>query len=215
MAELTQAQLNEMVETLANVAKAFKYTPYIYRETPLSANTNPLIHYVKFKEALLDEKGILFFIPSTFSDGNEGFVQIGFLYPGEGYNITNNVKYYNVKIEQGTQYVSLKAKQFYTNRLYMLRKLNDQDLIVINYRADANVVFETAEVSTLEIPSGGDILVDDGSNVRSIQTLIEDIDELKQSVAELKTLIKVGTGAPEDELANEPAGTIYIKVEDL
>jgi len=215
MAELTQAQLNEMVETLANVAKVFKYTPYIYREVFLEANTDPLVHFVKFKEALLDEKNVLFFIPTTFAETNEGGVKIGFLYPGEGYNITNNVKYYNVKIEQGNSYVTLKAKDFYTSRLYMLRKLNDQDLVVINYRADANVLFETATIADLEIPLNGDIVINDGSNLRSIQTLIEDIDDLKQDVAQLKTLIKIGTGAAEDELAEEPAGTVYIKVEDL
>ncbi len=213
---LTTQQQNDLLELLDDLSKLFKYAPYIYREAVVeSYNTsNPLDHLVKFKDSLLDEKTILFFIPTTFYQ-NESGVRIGFLYPGEGYTVTSNTKFFNLKIEQGAQYVPLKAKDFYTNRLFMLRKLNDQDLIVINYRADSNVIYETLTVHELEIPTNGDLSIEVDSTNRSLKQLIRDFYELKEEFNTLSNQIKIGTAAPEQELAEEPAGTIYIKVEDL
>jgi hypothetical protein len=214
---LTTQQQNDLLELLSDLSKLFKYAPYIYREAVIETyNTaNPLDHLVKFKENLLDEKTVMFFIPSTYAQNSDGGVRIGFLKPGEGYTVTNNTKFFNLKIEQGASYVPLKAKDFYTNRVFMLRKFDDNDIVVINYRADANVIFETLTVHELEIPENGDLTIEVDDTNRSLKQLIRDHYALKEEVDRLSNQIKIGTAAPEQELAEEPAGTIYIKVEDL
>jgi len=212
MAVLTETQLNDMIEILSNVASTLKYTPYIYKEVDLEGNLPLHRHFVKHKDGVIDDKAVFFFIPVKYYDSTTP-AQIGFLYPGEGYQVTNNTKYFTIKQEIGGSYSNLESQYFLPNRLYMLRKLSSNELAVINYRSTDSFTVETMEANRVTVTD--DVTIEVNNIPKSLRTALEDIVELKADVLKLMQQIKIGTAPAEDALQNEPAQTIYIKVEDL
>jgi len=95
----------------------------------------------------------------------------------------------------------------------MLRKLSSNELAVINYRSTDSFTVETMEANRVTVTD--DVTIEVNNIPKSLRTALEDIVELKADVLKLMQQIKIGTAPAEDALQNEPAQTIYIKVEDL
>jgi hypothetical protein len=212
MAVLTEQQLNDMIEILADVASTLKYTPYIYKEVDLEGNLPLHRHFVKHKDGTIDDRSVFFFVPVKYYDSTTT-AEIGFLYPGEGYQVTSNTKYFKIKQELNGSYSELESQFFVPNRLYMFRKISATELAVINYRSTESFTVETMEANNIAV--NDDVTINVNSVAKSLRTALEDITELKAEVAALKQQIKIGTAPAEEALQNEPAQTIYIKVEDL
>lgn len=212
MAVLTEQQLNDMIQILTDVAQTLKYTPYIYREVELGSQYPQYRYFVKHKDGIVDDKAVFFFIPFHYYE-SETTAEIGFLYPGEGYQVTNNTKYFKIKQELGGYVTELKAKDFIPNRLYMFRKLSANELVVINYRSTDNLEVEAMSATNIAVTN--DVTIEVNSVPKSLRTIIEAVTELQEDVSALKQAIKIGTAPAEEALADEPAQTIYIKVEDL
>jgi len=208
----------EELELLQSVSEAFKYVPIIYREVILTSNGNPSDHYVKHKIGQIDINGLFFFIPLTYDvNGSNNTQYIKLLQPGEGFTLESpNIKTYKVMFERTTstgETVISEAKPYHLKpqRLYMMRLLNADELIIINYSYNDLLLATKLEADIAEFKQVPKVIIDDSeySLVKS-----DDFTSLVERVDALERKILINTQAPEEALANEDDGTIYVKVED-
>jgi len=206
----------EELELLQNVSESLKYVPILYKEVILSANTDTSHHYIKHKIGTLDFNSLLFFIPLSFDESNDT-QYIKLLQPGEGFSISStNIKTYKVMYEKttaagNTTYEDAKGQHLRTLRLYILRMISDNEVVIVNYQDTDVVNFTNAEFVTARFTSMPTITLagEDYTFVKS-----NDFIALTNRVAALERKIVVNTQAPEEALAQEDEGTIYVKVEE-
>jgi hypothetical protein len=208
----------EELELLQNVSESLKYVPVVYKEVILSANTDTSHHYIKHKIGQLDFNSLLFFLPLSYDSSQTDTQFIKLLQPGEGFTIDSvNIKTYKVLYEKtlpngSTSFVEAKRQHLRSLRLYILRMISDNEVVIVNYQETdvvnftANAEFVNATFTTMPT-----IIVDEEEYtfVKSNEFL-----ELKDRVSALERKIIVNTQAPEEALAQEDEGTIYVKVEE-
>jgi hypothetical protein len=212
------ALTTEELELLQSVSDTLKYVPVIYKEVILTANTDDSNHYIKHKVGNLDLNSLLFFIPLSFDDSATDTQYIKLLQPGEGFSITSpNIKTYKVMFEKttaegNTTYEEAKRQHLRTLRLYILRMISDNEVVIVNYQETDVVNFTNAEFVNAKFISMPTIIVDEEEYtfVRS-----DDFNALKDRVEALERKIIVNTQAPEEALATAEEGTIYVKVEEF
>jgi hypothetical protein len=204
---------------LTKAADALKYAPYIYREIVLAANTNPSVHFVKHKVGLIDQHTVFYFIP-TGSDSRNNFDNLQFvslLQPSEGFDSTSvNNKLYKVMIEKSlvnntVVVTQAKAKELKANKLYMLRAISSDELIIINYNVD-----EQLNTNYL-IATDAEFMTMPKVNINgTLYSLVKEADliTLAARVTALENKIIVNTIAPESALSGASADTLYVKVDE-
>jgi len=204
---------------LNKAADALKYAPYIYREVILAANANPSIHFVKHKVGLIDQHTVFYFIPTGIDSRNnfENLQFITLLQPSEGFNAGSaNNKQYKVMIEKTlinntVVTTQAKAKELLANKLYMLRAISSDELIIINYNLD-----EQLNTNYL-VATDAEFLTMPKLNVNgTLYNLVKesDLTALAARVTALENKIIVNTIAPENALSGAAADTLYVKVDE-
>lgn len=207
----------EELELLNSLSDSLKYVPIIYKEVLLEANTDPSHHYIKHKVGSLDLNALLFFIPLGYDTSDQDVQYIKLLQPGEGYSITSpNIKSYQVFIEKTnpeglTSYVPATRQNFRTLKLYMLRAISDNEVVIINYQESDVTTLTNVELIQANFTSMPKVTIDEEEYtfVRS-----DVFQALADRVAALERKIIVNTQAPAEALAQEDEGTIYVKVEE-
>jgi len=209
----------EELALLNKAADALKYAPYIYREIILAANTNPSVHFVKHKVGLIDQHTVFYFIPTGIDSRNnfDNLQFISLLQPSEGFDSTSvNNKLYKVMIEKTlvnntVTVTQAKAKELKPNRLYMLRAISSDELVIINYNIDeqlnTNFLIAT-DAEFLTIPKFND----NGTLYNLVKQ--SDLTALANRVTALENKIIVNTIAPEQALSGASADTLYVKVDE-
>ena len=206
------------IALLNKTANAVKYMPIIYKEVLITDSQDPNNHYIKHKVGDIGFSDLLFFVPQQIPAEGTNVQYIKLLQPGEGYDITSaNIKTYTIKIEVGldeepwTQFVDCQRIHLKPQRLYMLRKYSETELIVVNFRYDDALIGNTLTFAQGHFTSAPTTTVD-GSSVTLVNT--NDFNALVTRVSALEGLIKVGTQDAATALAEEDEGTIYVRVED-
>lgn len=208
---------SEELALLQKTADALKYSPVVYKEVILSANTNPSNHYIKHKVGMLDQNALLFFVPLAYDTNDTDNQFIKLLQPGEGYSISSvNIKSYQVFVEftnvnGQTSYVPAKRKHLRVLKLYMLRLISPDQVVIINFQETDQATLTNAELTDAKFYGLPTVEIDE-----EVFTLVksDDFEALVDRVAALERKIIVNTQAPEEALAQEDDNTIYVKVEE-
>lgn len=203
---------------LQKAADALKYMPIIYKGLIISDNQNENHHYIKHKTGDVNFNQIIFFVPQKVATTGTETQLIKLLQPGEGYDITSeNIKTYTIKMEIGldeepwTRFDDCKKEHLKAQRVYMLRRISDTELVVINYRYDTNLIGNSLEFVDAHFTNAPTITVNDNPVTLATTSALND---LAARVTALENKIKVGTEDATTALADEDEGTIYVRVED-
>lgn len=207
-------------ELLSLLAKTLRYTPIVYNQSIYTTNRENFdnVFSLEYKHTDLPEDGLLFFVPSISSNSSGNCtlrVRIPYIQSGDSSYSYSNRDYTIVKETNDGVTAMAGLGDIVANRMCIFRfRKNSSQIVLIN-----SPLYNSANFSKLKATDAEFINVPTIQNLENPSIPIrlatnEQISMLEQRIAKLEQRIVFGTGEPEEVLADRPAGTLFIQVEE-
>lgn len=206
-------------EIITLLEKSLQYTPIVYKQSIFSTNQEEFLneYTLEFKQTDIPDDSLLFFVPSVSSnDSGNCKLIIKVPHANSDGSFTYGSLTYDIIVEQYDEQPRKAGKgDIIANRMciFRFRKITGQ-VILCNSPLYNDAIFSNLRVTNLTLLNKPVYV--DPQNPTITYTLVstKELIALEERVAALEKKFIFGVEDAEEALADSPAGTVYIKIEE-